>query len=35
MRPTLAAATLIVFALLTAHARMHNTALPLRQDVRC
>jgi glyoxylase-like metal-dependent hydrolase (beta-lactamase superfamily II) len=33
MRPTLAAATLLVFALLTAHARMQNTALPLRQDV--
>ena len=33
MRPTLAAATLIVFALLTAHARMQNTGLPLRQDV--
>jgi cyclase len=32
MRPTLLAATLLVFALLTAQARMQNT-LPLRQDV--
>ena len=33
MRLTLVAALLIVFALLTAHARMQNPALPLRQDV--
>ena len=33
MRLTLVAALLMVFALLTAHARMQNPSLPLRQDV--
>ena len=33
MRLTLVAALLMVFALLTAHARMQNASLPLRQDV--